>query len=92
MPVGGHSGAGGVQEALVSALRGVPVDVRYWSQRSEGFVDANGNGLRYQNVIYSNAYHGMGVYPKPGAGGGFPAGGQGGQGAPNANQNQGAGR
>jgi hypothetical protein len=51
-----------------------------------GFVDANGNGLRYQGAIYSNAYHGMGVYPKPQAGGGFaPAAGQGG-----GNENQGA--
>jgi hypothetical protein len=59
-------------------------------QQSMGFVDANGNGLRYQNVVYSNAYHGMGVYPKPGAGGGFAPGGQGGQGGQNANPNQGA--
>ena len=55
-------------------------------QQSMGFVDANGNGLRYQGAIYSNAYHGMGVYPKPQAGGGFaPAAGQGG-----GNENQGA--
>src|SRR5438132_598002 len=48
-------------------------------QQSIGWVDANGNGIRYQNVIYSNAYHGMGVYPSPLAGGGFapPAHGQG---------------
>lgn len=57
-------------------------------QQSMGFVDAEGNGIRYQNIIYSNAYHGMGVYPKPspgnqgrGAGaGGAGAGGGGGQG------------
>jgi hypothetical protein len=56
-------------------------------QQSMGFVDANGNGLRYQGVIYSNAYHGMGVYPKPPSGVGFaPAGG--GQGG--GNQEQGA--
>ena len=33
-------------------------------QQSMGWVDKNGNGIRYQSV-YSNAYHGMGVYPKP---------------------------
>jgi hypothetical protein len=56
-------------------------------QQSMGFVDANGKGLRYQGVIYSNAYHGMGVYPKPPSGVGFaPAGG--GQGG--GNQEQGA--
>src|SRR5258708_26492465 len=51
-------------------------------QQSVGWVDKDGNGLRYQ-VIYSNAYHGMGVYPKPSGGGGgrgagAGAGGQGG--------------
>jgi len=51
-------------------------------QQSMGFVDENGNGIRYQNIIYSNAYHGMGVYPKPSPGGGFPgAGGGAGAGA-----------
>jgi hypothetical protein len=40
-------------------------------QQSVGWVDADGNGIRYQGVIYSNAYHGMGVYPSPAAGGGF---------------------
>ena len=34
-------------------------------QQSVGWVDANGNGIRYQGIIYSNAYHGMGVYPTP---------------------------
>jgi hypothetical protein len=38
-------------------------------QQSVGWVDKDGNGLRYQ-IIYSNAYHGMGVYPKPAVGGG----------------------
>jgi len=42
-------------------------------QQSIGFVDKDGNGIRYQNIIYSNSYHGMGVYPAPpynrGAGG-----------------------
>jgi len=33
-------------------------------QQSLGWVDKNGNGIRYQSV-YSNAYHGMGVYPRP---------------------------
>ncbi|MBI3049816.1 MAG: hypothetical protein HYY76_16035, partial [Acidobacteria bacterium] len=44
---------------------------------SLGWVDANGNPIRYQEIIYSNAYHGMGVYPKPraGRGGGGGAGG-----------------
>jgi len=69
-------------------------------QQSMGFVDANGNGIRYQGIIYSNAYHGMGVYPKPspgqgdpgagrGAGGGRGQGGGGGrgQGAGAGNQN-----
>ena len=71
-------------------------------QQSIGWVDANGNGVRYQGAIYSNAYHGMGVYPAPVAGGGFPGQGQGqgqgaggggrGQGAGGGNQNPGAGR
>jgi hypothetical protein len=34
-------------------------------QQSLGWVDRNGNGIRYQNIVYSNAYHGMGVYPAP---------------------------
>jgi len=38
-------------------------------QQSVGWVDKDGNGLRYQ-IIYSNAYHGMGVYPVPSTGGG----------------------
>ncbi|HET9385860.1 MAG TPA: hypothetical protein VFO67_11985 [Gemmatimonadales bacterium] len=33
-------------------------------QQSMGWVDKNGNGIRYQS-IYSNSYHGMGVYPVP---------------------------
>ena len=33
-------------------------------QQSLGWVDKDGKGIRYQTV-YSNAYHGMGVYPKP---------------------------
>ena len=45
-------------------------------QQSVGWVDKDGNGLRYQ-IIYSNAYHGMGVYPVPAVGnqGGAGAGG-----------------
>jgi hypothetical protein len=61
-------------------------------QGSVGFVDKDGNGVRYQ-TIYSNAYHGLGEYALParagrgrgaGAGGGAPADGQGagGRGAP----------
>ena len=50
-------------------------------QQSVGWVDKDGNGLRYQ-IIYSNAYHGMGVYPVPSAGnagrGAGPGGGAGG--------------
>jgi len=33
-------------------------------QQSMGWVDKDGNEIRYQTP-YSNAYHGMGVYPKP---------------------------
>jgi len=53
-------------------------------QQSMGFVDKDGNPIRYQ-ILYSNSYHGMGVYPKPeirGAGRGRGAGaGAGGTGA-----------
>ncbi|MBI4888456.1 MAG: hypothetical protein HY824_15275 [Acidobacteria bacterium] len=38
-------------------------------QQSLGWVDSDGNGIRYQEIVYSNAYHGMGVYPKPRVGG-----------------------
>jgi hypothetical protein len=41
-------------------------------QQSMGWVDKDGRGIRYQQVIYSNAYHGMGVYPVPPHGGGAP--------------------
>ena len=37
-------------------------------QQSMGWVDKDGNGIRYQ-TIYSNSYHGMGVYPVPASGG-----------------------
>jgi hypothetical protein len=33
-------------------------------QQAMGFVDKDGNGIRYQR-IYSNAYHGLGEYPVP---------------------------
>lgn len=33
-------------------------------QQSLGWVDQEGNRIRYR-VVYSNAYHGMGVYPVP---------------------------
>jgi hypothetical protein len=37
-------------------------------QQSLGWVDKDGNGIRYQTV-YSNSYHGMGIYPVPTVGG-----------------------
>jgi hypothetical protein len=45
-------------------------------QQSMGWVDKSGNEIRYQ-MIYSNSFHGMGVYPVPplaGAGRGAGAG------------------
>ena len=33
-------------------------------QQSLGWVDADGRGIRYQSV-YSNSFHGMGIYPPP---------------------------
>jgi hypothetical protein len=51
-------------------------------QTSLGWVDKNGNGIRYQTV-YSNEFHGMRVYPVPplaGAAGGGRAAGAGPQG------------
>jgi hypothetical protein len=33
-------------------------------QQSLGWVDQDGNRIRY-GIVYSNAYHGMGVYPVP---------------------------
>jgi hypothetical protein len=49
-------------------------------QQSMQWVDKNGNGVRYQS-IYSNSFHGMGLYPEPaivggGGGGGGDATGQ----------------
>ena len=34
-------------------------------QQFLGWVDKDGNGIRYQGIIYSNASHGLGVYPVP---------------------------
>jgi hypothetical protein len=45
-------------------------------QQSLGWVDKDGNGIRYQTV-YSNAYHGMGAYPKPAIAGAGRGGGAG---------------
>jgi hypothetical protein len=53
-------------------------------QQSLGWIDKDGNGIRYENIVYSNAYHALGVYPTPpypgagrgaGAGAAAPAGG-----------------
>jgi hypothetical protein len=44
-------------------------------QQSLSWVDKNGTPIRYQQIIYSNMYHGMGVYPVPPVGGGGPASG-----------------
>jgi len=46
-------------------------------QQSMGWVDKDGRGIRYQ-TIYSNSYHGMGVYPVPPAVGDGPGAGTGG--------------
>jgi hypothetical protein len=43
-------------------------------QQSMGWVDKDGNGIRYQ-TIYSNSYHGMGLYPVPDVAGGGRGGG-----------------
>ena len=45
-------------------------------QQSLGWIDGEGNGVRYE-ILYSNTYHGMGLYPKPSPG----RGGGGGRGA-----------
>ena len=36
-------------------------------QQSLGWLDANGNRIRYTETVYSNSYHGLGVYPRPAA-------------------------
>ena len=35
-------------------------------QQSLGWLDNDGNRIRYTETIYSNSYHGLGVYPRPG--------------------------
>ena len=34
-------------------------------QQSMGFVNSDGVGIRYQGMLYSNAYHGLGEYAPP---------------------------
>ncbi|HEY7445189.1 MAG TPA: hypothetical protein VH701_22365 [Vicinamibacterales bacterium] len=34
-------------------------------QQSLGWLDKDGNRIRYTETVYSNSYHGLGVYPKP---------------------------
>jgi len=34
-------------------------------QQSLGWLDKEGNRIRYTETVYSNSYHGLGVYPKP---------------------------
>jgi hypothetical protein len=34
-------------------------------QQSLGWLDANGSRIRYTETVYSNSYHGLGVYPRP---------------------------
>jgi hypothetical protein len=46
-------------------------------QQSLGWIDKEGNPVRY-DVVYSNSYHAMGIYPKPNPGGGGGGGGRGG--------------
>ena len=64
-------------------------------QQSWSFVDKDGQTIRYQQVIYSNAYHGMGAYPKPTYGnqgrGAGPGGGGAAPGAGGAPAGRGAG-
>lgn len=60
-----------IQEGTVP--KGAPQPMLF--QQSMGFVDKDGNGIRYQTV-YSNAFHGMReVQPPPRAGRGRGAGG-----------------
>ena len=33
--------------------------------QSLGWLDKDGNNIRYTETIYSNSYHGLGVYPEP---------------------------
>jgi hypothetical protein len=48
-------------------------------QASLGWLDENGNGIRYQ-TIYANQFHGLKLLPLPGRGGGGRGGGGGGGG------------
>lgn len=34
-------------------------------QQSLGYLDETGKRIRYTETIYSNSYHGLGVYPRP---------------------------
>ena len=43
-------------------------------QTSMGWLDKDGNAIRYQ-TLYANEFHGMGIYPPPPHGGGGGAGG-----------------
>ena len=33
---------------------------------SMGYLDKDGKRIRYTETVYSNSYHGLGVYPRPG--------------------------
>jgi hypothetical protein len=50
-------------------------------QQSLGWVDKDGNGIRY-SMVYSNSYHGMGVYPVPALAGAARGGAAGAAAAP----------
>ena len=34
--------------------------------QSMGYLDKDGKRIRYTDTVYSNSYHGLGVYPAPG--------------------------
>ena len=34
-------------------------------QQSMGYLDKEGKRIRYTETVYSNSYHGLGVYPRP---------------------------
>jgi hypothetical protein len=34
--------------------------------QSMGYLDKDGKRIRYTETVYSNSYHGLGVYPRPG--------------------------
>jgi len=56
-------------------------------QTSMGWLDKDGNAIRYQ-TLYANEFHGMGIYPPPPYGGGGGAG----RGPGGGGQGQGGGR